>query len=126
MEANSLRNEFPTKIFSFVKVLPLRQPWGYNESDPATEMNATIFSKLLIHAFGFGCISLGALSFFFEDRHKRAKCLQCLILLQLVEAFFLRVPWVESKEAIDYTADLKKFWLNLSVISGTLMMIGFR
>ena len=89
-------------------------------------MNATIFSKLLLHAFGFGCISLGALSFFFEDRQKRVKYLQYLILLQFVEAFFLRVPWVESKDAIDYSADLKKFWLNLSVISGTLMMIGFR
>lgn len=89
-------------------------------------MNATIFSKLLLHAFGFGCIALGALSFFFEDREKRVKYLQYLILLQLVDAFFLRVPWVESKDAIDYSADLKKFWLNLSVISGTLMMIGFR
>ena len=89
-------------------------------------MNATIFSKLLLIAFGLGCISLGALSFFFDDRQKRAKYLQYLILLQVVEAFFLRVPWVESKDAIDYSADFKKFWLNLSVISGTLMMIGFR
>ena len=89
-------------------------------------MNATIFSKLLLLAFGFGCICFGGLSFFFENREKRVKYLQYMILLQLVDAFFLRVPWVESKDAIDYSVDLKKFWLNLSVISGTLMMIGFR
>ncbi len=113
-------------LFSLVKYLPLRTPWGYDENDLSTYTNSTIISKLTLLIYGVACIVIGSLSFFFDDKNKRATYLQYLILLQVIEAFFLHMPFVEPPETERYSRELKKFWLILSVTSGILMMLGFR
>ena len=113
-------------LFSFVKYLPLRTPWGYDENDLETYSNSTIISKLTLLLFGVACIVIGSLSFFFEDKQRRAMYLQYLILLQIIQAFFLHMPFVEPPETERYSRELKEFWLILGVTSGVVMMLSFR
>ena len=113
-------------LFSFVKYLPLRAPWGYDENDLETYSNSTIISKLTLLLFGVACIVIGSLSFFFEDKQRRAMYLQYLILLQIIQAFFLHMPFVEPPETERYSRELKEFWLILGVTSGVVMMLSFR
>ena len=125
MEAYSVNSNLGF-LFSFVKYLPLRVPWGFDEANELTHHNSTILSKLLLLLFGLACIGFGSLTIFFQDKERRASLLQYLILLQLIEAFFLHTPLVETTDTDRYSRELKKFWLNVSVISGILMMLGFR
>ena len=82
-------------FYSFVKYLPLKTPWGYDEKDEATWDNGTKLSKILLGLLGIGFIAYACLSFFFEDRQKRGIYLQYLLLLHSLDMFLVHPPWIE-------------------------------
>ncbi len=90
-------------------------------------VGASSFSKLVIFTYGLAVLGLGSASFyFFDDKDKRAFTLQLLIILQLVDAFFIHLPFIEEKTLDTYSKDMKYFMLTLSISCGIIMNLGYR
>ena len=87
---------------------------------------ATYFSSIFSVIFGLVSISLGALFAFFDDRDKRDKFAQYLILLQIFDAFVLHFPFIEQPGMNTYHRELKHMTYSLGVTFGLIMALGMR
>ena len=90
-----LQNNFPSIAIPIRQYLPLQ----YTKSP----QDAAPLSKLLVIVYGLAMLGFSGFFILFDDKKQRSYYAQWLILLQLLDAFFVHWPFFEDREMDMYS-----------------------
>lgn len=113
------KTQFEVKIYNMEVYLNNR---GYLLLPFEKLINSISF--LILPIFGLLMTLCGLGFIFFEEKGKRARLTEVLIVLQIIDALIIHNPFIENQEM--RSLEMKHFMLDILIVFALVMVVGFR